>query len=1008
MGKKIFFTIGVAVLVLLWATLPAQNANDKTGKILRFSVDPAEETPGQSAFDIEYEFTPRSGEKAFLTAAPINKAGQRIKARSKPVEIRPGRGKARIQVQYFGPEPQSAGAFIEFSLFNLEDLAKKRMLAIQRFPFEKDWAITAKKDVTTQGPADKEPTGKEPGKEKGNQNKEPLEISRDKANPLFRKAAELGNAYRFNKDNNIEIVPIAVFHPTSRPIDKGRIRVTIDYALWQDQKDQVMMKAVALNNQQEVQEISARPLSIRYGSGSARFLLRIDKDKTAETDQVQFVMYTKKDNKEIFSKAFPLARDWAFEPLLRWPPPFPQLSWIKFERMKKTGENSLDLDIHYNKKNEDENLAIAGRVLKEGRELSEFKFEAPPLNRKSGLATFKITWNGSGDLRSIVTDSIRVRLDREDGKTVSRLILPIKMLWKNPAVYVMGERRVIHGTVDEVNILDQTCFVWNDIDKKKYSVNFVAQSDLASLNPGSRVHIGGKYSGWYPQGSYHFLTDCWHVGEGYTTSGTVTFVDNVRGLVKIKELVGPNKEWRCNFTDPAVSRDIFAYDMVEINGTPKRGEVNTLNECEVRYYYHPQPTPLQPMGERIVTNEAGYDIMAQVRSGLVQKVIDDYFQKNPGQFSWNFQGKTLSVLKPQLKLWSSGRDQACLKLTANYAALKVGMDLEFDFKIENERLIVSLGQIAAVNISDSANNTLYETVPGPVNAVVNAVTDQFKGMKKIEVPISFINDFLSHYKILVPAEPDPVEHTLKITDWDIKVNATESSGGGSIFVGLGFRLPTDPNRIFGKQFSTYDIDFSYGKDFSVALADWLISGLINDYFLPVKTYDIDDIVPDNLISYVWDDIKLAILDRFDSEFHNLTFILNEAWLDLHSIDIPLVPDCGDVFFIPTWHVPTMTSPGTPGSRCNTHGVRLENWKATFALVEKSGVPKLCLTSIISGSVIDRSDLKIDISGYVPDIFFTDPIEIISTQFPIPSLNKTFTISKMNGNDQEIILNADIQ
>lgn len=820
------------------------------------------------------------------------------------------------------------------------------------------------------------------------------DIDRASAGKLLQAAALRGESFRVNANGRIELVPVNVRQLHTQPIDQGRVRASVDYSLFENHGRSVELRVTALQNSQPVAAVAAKPVPAHPGIGTAIYTLQVAPEQQATTTALRFEFYAPTEQRVFYSKDFPFAKRWTFEQPRR--PAVALKPTLAFVRVKASELDALELDLFCAAGAKADTAVLTGQALdRQKSPAAGVTFSTSSRPGAGGICTIRFAFAGEKPVR---TQSVSIKM--MSGRVeLASLDLPVAKTWLEDAASTGPSVKTVKGTLVK-NLYPDNWEVKGE-DGKLYFVYFNNRSDYEGYDPGDEVHVGGRAVD-YAAGTS--LNDAWHVGEGYTVAGTVSAVacGGQHPRVSVRQ-TGTNKEYQCRFSDAETCGTFAVYDMVEVNGNIRPVGSTTLRNSNVRYHYHPTPRTLTKLTQEdydsgSLLGYTGFDILAQVHTSLLQAYITSYYAANQARFRTG----SLSVDEPVLTLWNQGMNRPGFRLTVHDGAVSATVDMAFTLRADAEKIRLDFAAGAAtVHAGPSGSGASAD-----LGGLLQRTAALFQNLRAIDIPLGLITSFFPATRI--PISNGTEKSLSQIEDVEIQVRATDQQGTGYVFIGLSYHLPTSPPRGFNYFINGFYYDFSKGQTIAIDVCQEIMTGLALKLFEPVKTFPIEPpvrvsgavevLAPAPLpvpVDVAYDfKVSLGILDSFDATLEGVTLKLREALVDFYELDIPLLPDCGEWEF-GTQSRPTLTSPGRPGSRCHTHGARLEGWQVTFAVTQENGKAKFGIGSMTAGKLIDRGMLGLDFTGAVDASMFAG-VGLLVPEFPLPGTSKKIAAINIGG------------
>jgi len=821
-------------------------------------------------------------------------------------------------------------------------------------------------------------------------------IEKAKAAKQILNAAQKGETFRLTQDDKIELVKVNIRGLAARAVGLDRAQASVDYSLYENHGDveigvEVLAKGAVLDS------ISARPVRAHPGMGMADFPLSLKPNQTAvKSDQLRFFFNSISERKRFYSRTFAFSKDW--HPDLPPTPPAPvRRASIKLADVRELSAKAVEVKLKYAKGDEKDRLTLAGTAYDDNKtKIQDIAFSAPDLaSAKTDLAV-RFELKGS---RTVHSKALKVELVAQ-GRTVDDCDISMSKFWGKktvaaPATPLPPGAKLVSGTVDQMMGMDGWKIKGND--GVFYWIQMAKFTDYGSYLVGDRVKIVCPDA---KAGSTSF-SNCWFAEEGMKVFGTVTAIacSGSNPSISVQTIGTPASTYLCYLTDTTACQDVQLFDTVDVTGEPDTANSKTLRRGTLGYHYQPsprKPTSLtsEQMKTIVVTEAAGWDILAQIHTDVAQSYIHDYYVKNPSLF----RSGSLTISEPVLSLWGSGQSQACLRLNAKDGFLNSKLELYFKITAGPKELILDFaGSTCALVGSDGT---------APVQSTGGSIVDQavkmFGSMSRIRIPLSIITDALPSLKCLLPDGTAIILSDIFKTG--IQLRPTSTQGAGYIVVGLSYLRRDMPNRNFGNNFGDYNYEFGHKQPIAIAVSNWILSGLVNEMFKPVKTFE----VKPNIDFGEDKKIGLAIVDTWESKVENVGLRIHEAALDFYKYDIKGIPDCGEWATLVEWAVgsdwisPSMGNPGKPGYRCHTHGVRIWEWVLPIGLsVGTDKKTYVGFQNVQAGPIYDRSDAGEDFRGVIDAGIFNN-IKIVAPTYKIADLDKSLSIYKIDGNSVEFI------
>jgi len=629
-----------------------------------------------------------------------------------------------------------------------------------------------------------------------------------------------------------------------------------------------------------------------------------------------------------------------------------------------------------------------------GKRIPDIAFSSPDLASVKGDFTARFELKEGRTVRS---KALKIGLAAQ-GRPVDDLDIAMSKTWGKKAVSAAAAplppgAKLVSGTLNQ--ILGMDGWKIKGVDNVLYTIQMAKFTDYEGHLVGDHLKIVCPDA---KAGSVSF-SNCWFAEDGMKVFGTVTAISCTGSNPSISvQPLGATASYTCYLTDTTACQDVHLFDTVEVTGEPDTSNAKTLRRGTLGYHY--QPSPRKPdsltsaeLKTISVTQAADWDILAQIHTSVAQNYIHDYYVKNPSLF----RSGSLTISEPVLSLWGSGRNQACLRLTAKDSLLNSKLELYFKLTANTQELILDFSGATCALVGSDGSTPIQSTG----GSIIDQAVRMFESMSRIRIPLSMVTDALPSVKCLLPDGSEIVLSNIFKTG--IQLRPLSTQGAGYIFIGLSYLRRDMPNRNFGNSFGDYNYEFSHGQPIAVAVSNWILTGLLNYALKPVKTFEIHPNI------HLGEDKKigLAIVDTWDAEVGDGGLKLHETALDFYKYDIKGIPDCGEWDDLSgwegaTWISPSAGNPGTPGFRCHTHGVRLVEWFLPVGVsFGPNKEPLVGFQNVKEGKTIDRSDAGIDFSGSINAGLF-NAIQIVAPTYKIPDLNKSLSIFKIEGNAQELI------
>jgi len=824
-----------------------------------------------------------------------------------------------------------------------------------------------------------------------------FQIDPAKADKGFVELAKRGDLYRINAAGKIEPVKVNVRQLHARQINRGQIRASVDYTLFEDHGPSVDLRVEAVGSAGLVTTIAPQTVRVHEGYGTAVVTLDVGKDAKATTTALRFSLVSGRDQRVFYTRDFPFQKTWTYDAPSggRRMPARPTLRFVK---VQASARHTLELALYCAAGPGTANVELIGEALdRKQATASAITFSGPAVTADGGGCPAHFALSGDKTVR---TTSIRLKLV-SGSSTLAQLDLPVAKTWRESLAQMAAGYKVVKGTVVR-NVYPDNFEVKGE-DGVLYYVTFNALEDYYGWDPGDAIHVGG-----YAPGAPTSLMNAWHVGEGYTVAGSVAGLacSGANPSIAVKESATGNL-FRIRFSDADVCGGFAMHDLVEINGTVRPVGSGIVRNPTVQYHYHPVPRALTMVASTDLEKNpmlalTGFNLMAQINTSLIQAFLNDYYQDNAARFT----SGTLRVEKPAFIVWTRGANQTGLRVTARDGSLSATLEVSFTLSVDPKsiRLDFSAAE-ASLNVDDGdASRTTG------LNRLSSGVTSLFKTIGRIDLPFELVSDFFPVTAVTVPGNVRVLLN--QFSSAGIQVRATSTSGEGWVFVGLNYGLGGTTLGRASYFLNDFYLDYSNGNTVTLAVAPDLLAGLVGEMLKPVQTYEIKPTYVVNTppiyfppYAGAWADeiprfpamtfpISLGILDSLECSFSGATLTIDEALVDFYQMDILTIPDCGE-WTTATYERPTASSPGRPGYRCHTHGARLENWKLHFAVTQKNGKPFIGIDNVTKGTAIDRGMLGMDFSSLV-DVSLLLGIGLIVPEVPLPGLSKTLAGGALNG------------
>lgn len=692
-----------------------------------------------------------------------------------------------------------------------------------------------------------------------------------------------------------------------------------------------------------------QPLSVAQGSsGEAKLTITYAGYQPAQTDRITLALVDQRTREAFHSEEFDLVRTWA---------PAPRDAIYDVKITPVDGDEIEVAGRYFYNTDHGRNVVVTANVYSGATSLAHFHMDPKrvPISRGEGSFSFRLVYDWCEKV--VPTDRLQLNLcwlppKSEFYTPFETRNIPLEKKWIAGPRTVTGTLTFVNAQDRLLKIQDSDGLTWNvttaSFDQARDAVNG-AQATYTGL----RVENSPRSITEAVQGD-QWAKEVW--GDVIMKKGLVAKLRDVRSVV-----------YEVTFKDAAECEKIALYDYVGAQGTPKRSppgitEATCINVVK-------KTVTLQPLGDKSITDETGFDLAAQLSRTMLQNMIDSYLDAHPEKLGGPTQNVQLD--KPTLNFYASREDR--IRVIINVTRpMALELDLEVPLEVTADGDVVL--KFTAIDDRDARLGDEAATEEPATSAAAKAwqtLGEHLRNkMQDVSLPLGFIKSVIGTHQLYY----DPTTHVLlpdttpstaagavpwplAPEEWRLKVAPTDREGEGWLYLGATVLLGPDDERGYGYWSTAYDFA-APSRHGAVVISTRLMDSLlatVKPRPLP-KAYSISTSM--SLESFVADvDLRLLIIDELEWGYSPGQLAISWLRIDLYKIDLIELLFWDEVAWLDT---PSVGDPGDPGDRAMTHGVDIEDIRATFSIPNKSA-PKLSL------NVSFGPDGHIKLRGMVGDL-----------------------------------------